>query len=125
MSNNKKIINLSSPDGKPMMIDETRLIKIGRDLYDKPSGLFAFVQKFLNKHKHIEKTVSLDITDVNVDSHLIVKDRQALFAILCGNQKVEQRSLPLKIQLTQLEEPFYLLFNTDQIEDCEIGGAHV
>ena len=36
MSNNKKIINLSSPDGKPMMIDETRLIKIGRDLYDKP-----------------------------------------------------------------------------------------
>lgn len=119
MSNNKKIINLSSPDGKPMMIDETRLIKIGRDLYDKPSGLFAFVQKFLNKHKHIEKTVSLDITDVNVDSHLIVKDRQALFAILCGNQKVEQRSLPLKIQLTQLEEPFYLLFNTDQIEDCD------
>ena len=36
---NIKIINLSSPDDKPMMIEETRLIKIGRDLYERPTGI--------------------------------------------------------------------------------------
>lgn len=120
MSNNIKIINLSSPDDKPMMIDGTRLIKVGKDLYDKPTGFLKVVKNFLNKHKHIEKTVNLYITDIKIDEHLKVKDKQALFAILCGTEKIEQRDLPLKIKLTQLEEPFYLLFNTNQIVDCDV-----
>ena len=115
MSNNIKIINLSSPDDKPMMIDGTRLIKVGKDLYDKPTGFLKVVKNFLNKHKHIEKNVNLYITDIKIDEHLKVKDKQALFAILCGTEKIEQRDLPLKIKLTQLEEPFYLLFNTNQM----------
>ena len=116
---NIKIINLSSPDDKPMMIEETRLIKIGRDLYERPTGILKVVKQFLNKHTHIEKTVFLDITDIKIDSHLIVRAKMSLFSILCGTEKIRQRDFPLEVKLNQLEEPFYLLFNTNQIVDCD------
>lgn len=120
MSNNIKIINLSSPDDKPMMIDETRLIRVGRDLYEEPKGIMGFVKRFLNKHKHIDKIVRLDIEDIKIDPHLIIKDHKSLFTVFYGTDKVEQRNLPLEIKLNQLVEPFYLLFNTNQIEDCDV-----
>lgn len=96
MSNNIKIINLSSPDDKPMMIDGTRLIKVGKDLYDKPTGFLKVVKNFLNKHKHIEKNVNLYITDIKIDEHLKVKDKQALFAILCGTEKNRTTKFAIK-----------------------------
>ena len=111
---NIKIINLSSPDDKPMMIEETRLIKIGRELYEKPTGILKVVKQFLNRHKHIEKTVILNITDIKIDPHLMIRDELSLFSILCGTKKIEQRAFPLEVKLNQLEEPFYLLFRLNK-----------
>ena len=55
-----KIIDLSQQDRKAIMLEETRFICIGKELYEKTDGVFGRVKKFFNKHQHIEKTVSLN-----------------------------------------------------------------
>ena len=115
---NIEIIKLSSPNNKPMMLDGTHVIQICKDLYQAPKGIWGIIQAFLNKHKHIEKAVDLNIVNINIDPKLTIKDDKSLFSISYGTRKVEQKDLPLRIELNQLEEPFHILFNRNQIKDC-------
>lgn len=115
-----KIIDLSQFDRKPIMLEETRFICIGRDLFEKTNGMFGRVKKFFNKHQHIEKVVSLDIEDVVIDPNLVVNDPKNLFTIFHDVNKTMQSEFPLNINLSRLKEPFFLVFNTKEIVDCNI-----
>lgn len=113
-----KIIDLSQSDRKPIMLEETRFICIGRDLFEKTNGMFGRVKKFFNKHQHIEKVVSLDIENVVIDPKLVVNDPKNLFTIYHDVNKTMQSEFPLNINLSRLKEPFFLVFNTKEIVDC-------
>lgn len=114
-----KIINLSSKDKQPIMLEETRFICIGKQLCDETSGIRGIFNCFLNRHQHIEKTVTLDIEDIRIDEDLVINDAKNLFTIFHDVNKTMQSEFPLTIKLSRLKEPFFLLFNTKQIVDCK------
>lgn len=113
-----KIIDLSQQDKKPIMLEETRFICIGKELCDKTKGIGGFIKRFLNKYQHIEKNVSLNIEDISINSSLVINDTKNLFTIFHDVDKTLQSEFPLKIKLSRLREPFFLLFNTNEVVDC-------
>ena len=113
-----KIINLSQAEKKPIMLEETRFICIGKELCDANSGMGIFFKRFLNKYQHIEKTVLLNIENISIDSNLVINNTKKLFTIFHDVDKTLQSEFPLKIKLSRLKEPFFLLFNTKEVIDC-------
>lgn len=113
-----KIIDLSQQNKQPIMLEETRFISIGRQRCKSTGGIFGPVKKWLNKHQHIDKKVTLSVEDLNIDKNLVIKDSKNLFTIFYDTEKKEQREFPLEITMHRLKEPFFLLFNVKEIEDC-------
>ena len=112
-----KIINLSTSERQPIMIEETRFIDISKDLYDE-SGLFSCVKRFFNKYQTIDKVVFLDIVNIDIDPRLEVRNKNNLFTIYHDIEKTQQFNFPLKIALSRLKEPFFLVLNSAEIVDC-------
>ena len=113
-----KIVDLSQKEKQPIMLEETRFINIGRERCKKTSGILGPVKNWINKHQHIEKKVTLSVEDLNIDENLVIKDAKNLFTIFYDTEKKEQREFPLEITMHRLKEPFFLLFNVKEIEDC-------
>lgn len=115
--NGSQIISLSTTKRDPIMIEETRFIHISENRYNG-KGLFGFIKRFLNKHQTINKIVYLDITDINIDRRLKIGEEKNLFTIFNDISKTEQANFPLKITLSRLREPFFLMLNSNEIIDC-------
>ncbi len=115
--NGHQIINLSAAEKEPLMIKETRFIHICESKYIG-NGLFGFIKRFLNKHQTINKTVYLDIINISIDQRLKIGNKKNLFTIFNDINKTEQANFPLKLTLSRLKEPFFLMLNSNEIIDC-------
>ena len=115
--NGHQIINLSTVKKDTIMIKETRFIHISENKYNG-KGPFGFIKKFLNKHQTIDKIVYIDIANICIDQRLKIGNKENLFTIFNDINKTEQINFPLKITLSRLKEPFFLMLNTNEIIDC-------
>ena len=112
-----KIINLSASERESIMVDETRFVQVCENLYNE-NGLFSGVKRFLNRFQNFDKTVYLDITDIVVDQRLEIHDNKNLFTIFHDVEKTIQSEFPIMIKMSRLKEPFFLMFNSNEVIDC-------
>lgn len=104
------VINLENPNRGKENIEIKWNVKIDPKRY---------LLGFLKKHQHIEKTVFLKISNINV-SPSIVCDKSKLFTIEYANTlyQVAENEL-IEIHLATEQTPFLLSIDKDVISDCK------
>lgn len=77
-------------------------------------GLFA---KLFRKHNRVSRDVKITVSDIIVPQD-IVCDKNNLFSILYGDRLYSQSEFPVEAHISDMVQPFQLLFHQAEIKDC-------